>query len=188
MNKRGMDYNVIAMFMRILFVMVALVVIAVIINIAINLELQTQKTEASLLVARIMHSPEGISHVDPITGRVVTGVIDIKNINNTRLDNGIYILNNNRIAARVEVYINKLPSEEQFKASYYKDTEFIAAAKFNAQVFDGFEPIADAFSNIGGIGGVLSFTKQYPVTVLLEDGTTRLGNVQFRVLIPKSAK
>jgi len=165
-----------------IFLVLVLLVNALIIRMALNMHLETKHTEAALLMARFLHSPEGISLVDPISGRVVTGVIDLANLNDTRLDNGIVITNNDRLSAGIEVY-------EYITDKTSKKTEkFVKQAIFNKQFFDVYEPMADAFYNVGGIGGVAKFEKTYPIILIDKKGQKKLGNVKFKVIIPKSAK
>ncbi|MFC1753074.1 hypothetical protein ACFL96_06725 [Thermoproteota archaeon] len=181
-QKRALtSYNMIVMITRIIFMVIALLVIVIIINVALDMKLETKETEAVVLIGRLLYSPEGISHADPITGRITTGVVDVDNMNNTRLDNGIYITKNNRIAARIELY-EYLSYEDDPK------TGFVKVAKFNSGVFDGYEPIADAWSNVAGIGGVFKYETSYPVIIRKEDGKKSLGYVDFKVLIPRSNK
>ncbi|MFQ5474350.1 MAG: hypothetical protein ACE5DM_00805 [Candidatus Nanoarchaeia archaeon] len=179
-NKRAVtSFNMIVMMVRMIFLIVVALVIVIIINVALDLQIDTKGTEANILMSRMLYSPEGISEVDLITGRVNTGVVDVKNMDDARLDNGIFIKNNNRIAARANLYEYK---------GVGKLSTFVAQAKYNGDLFDSLEPIAEAFYNVGGIGGVLMFQKEYPVVIKKEDGERVLGKVEFSVLIPKSAK
>ncbi|MBU0461859.1 MAG: hypothetical protein KJ574_04710 [Nanoarchaeota archaeon] len=173
-----MSFSMIMMIVRIVFLVIALLAVVVIINIAMNMNLESKQTEAALLIGRIFHSPEGISYVDQITGRVSTGVIDLDNVNDTRLDNGMYIRANNRISAKIEIYKKKEPW----------GYDFVKDAKFNRDIYDVHSPMAQAWSNAGGIGGIAVYKKKYPVVILMPDGSYEFGKVQFTVLIPKSAK
>lgn len=182
-NRKGLTaYNMIIMIMRIVFLVIALLSIVIIISIAVNVNLETKESESVLLIARLMYSPEGLSQVDPITGRVVTGVIAVDQMNATRLDNGIYIKTNNRIAARAELYEYTLTEGDDPIAN------FVKVVKFNGDVFDSYDPLAEGFLGTSGIGGVYKYETKYPVIVLKEDGSRSLGYMSFKVLIPKSAQ
>jgi alpha-N-acetylglucosamine transferase len=179
MDKKAVtSFNMIVMILRMIFLIVVALVIVIIINVALDLQIDTKETEANILMSRILYSPEGISKYDSITGRVETCIVDVKNMNSTRLDNGIYIENNNRIAAKVQLY--------RYEGTGKLST-FVAEAKYNRDIYDSLEPVAEAFYNVGGIGGVLIFEKEYPV-VIFDKGEEVLGKVEFTVLIPKSAR
>jgi len=182
-DRKGLTaYNMIIMIMRIVFLVIALLSVVIIMSIAINVNLETKESESVLLIARMMYSPEGLSRIDPITGRVATGVIAVDQMNATRLDDGIYIKNNNRIAARAELYEYASMEGDDPEAS------FVKMVKFNGDVFDSYEPLADGFLGASGIGGVYKYETKYPVIVLKEDGSRSLGYMSFKVLIPKSAQ
>lgn len=174
-KKRALtSFNMLVMMLRIVFLVIALLAIIVIISFGLEVNLETKSTEAYTLMGRLLYSPEGLSLNDPITGRVVSGVIDVNNLNNSRLDSGVYIKSNNRLCARAEIYIytNSTP-------------EFVGVAKFKEDLFNAYNPMADSWAKIPGVGGVDKFDQTYPIIVQRADGSRALGKVDFRVLIPR---
>lgn len=133
--------------------------------------------ESELFAQGLMKSPDGLSYVDPVTGRVYPGVIDYDTFTDIpkleeKLNNVFYYEKNMFIAADVELLSQ---DGKQFKSA--------APAYYNKDMYQVWYPLAK--TGFIGAGGAELYKKIYPVLIREQSGYTE-GLVRITIVMPRS--
>jgi hypothetical protein len=159
---------------RIGFMMAALLAFFVLINFYINNQIDTNYLQSQVLLNRILYS-DAIMKKDSDTGRVFTGVVDIKKFNNEQLEQSINYAEYRRHAAVKLKLLNKDPDPQK---------QFIMDAYLNKDMYDYWKEIVKA--NVKGKGSATLYITKYPVTYIGIDDNYYYGTLIVEIMIPNS--
>ena len=171
---QGMTFGMIEMIPRIVFTAVVLITVVILVNLMIGTRIETNDIEADILANRLLYGLNGISHFDPVSGRVITGLIDFASFEPGFLDKSLHLERNTFISTRISVFKKKAEGGTLVNETFY-----------NQPLFERLEPLSSAFINVPGRGGVYKNSKKYPV-VYQDDSGEHQGILEITVLRSKS--
>jgi hypothetical protein len=155
--------------MRVLLTIIVIGIIILFANIYSYINIDTYEAESELFIYRAVHSPNGISYVDGVSGRVYPGIIDISKFENNSipiLQQSIDFGADNHIGAR---FIVKDFTGQPLASSTYNPITFRRIAE----------------KNIAGPGGVDVKEKQI-YALIKKQGTFIPGILEMSVVVERS--
>lgn len=104
-SKKGFSFNTLMWLLRIGMMLLGIFSALLVINIFIADKVDLRAVEAGVISNRIIYSKEGISYVDPASGRVYPGIIDYTVMQKDNiLNESIYMKNNDYVGARIALF------------------------------------------------------------------------------------
>jgi hypothetical protein len=167
MNRKAVAFDFyIFMFFRIMVLFTVAIAMVFFVSQFTRVSIDVNRAEAEIFAQGLMHSPNGISHLDEATGRVMPGFIDAEGF------------------MGAQDRINK--------AFYYEENRFIAAKislldvgdiYYNREFYDIWHPLAE--TGFLGRGGAMLVKKTYPVKIM-EGGQLNEGMLELTIVLPNS--
>lgn len=170
MDRQGtLAFWLVSFIPRIIFLIMVLGSIMIVLSRFQRSTIETELAEAEVFLAALLHSPNGLSAYDPLTGRWLPGIVDPAKLEAGRLEAAYAYEPNDMIAARLELFDLK--------------GQLIKSAFYNEGRWRRWEPI----KGIPGRGGVSNFTKElYVLYIDSASGQRKPGWLRSEVLIPNA--
>ncbi|MFC1723421.1 hypothetical protein ACFL0V_04750 [Nanoarchaeota archaeon] len=187
-NKKAiMAFNALAMIPRIIFLVIALLACVIIIRLMLNVHFNTADIQAELLIQGLLYGPGGITYYDPLTGRIYPEIIDIHQLNDSKLNMGFNYPENTLIGARIFVAYEKLSNVRSklgklSEMPAYTQNQILAEAYYNKETYENLRPLAE--NRIRGLGRVHKDTTEMPTLFRGKDGLLYSAFVYITILQP----
>jgi hypothetical protein len=166
-SKNGQVQYFLESVFRIGFLMVALLVFFLLINLYIVNQIDTRQVQAEVTANRIMYS-DAFMYQENF--RTYIGIVDVKRFNTDTLDRKINYPIKKHVAARLELIDN------------INGTVTHTAYLNEAQYEILYELVK---SGARGKGAATSYDKNYPVTYI-ENNEYRYGTIRMKIIVPNS--
>lgn len=168
LNKKGLGTEEWLGFIPyIVLTLIVMTGIFTLVNIYINITVDTKPLQREILFNRIMYSPDSIIYTDDITGKVYPGVIDWDRFTNETLDNSIKYSYEKHMAAKLELYDLK--------------KDLVKTAYLNNIWYNRLEPLAR--NRIKGAGSAWIYPRSVP-TLYRKNEINRPGYLRVEIIIP----
>ena len=154
---------------RIGFLMIALLVFFLLINLYITNRIDPNRLEAEVLANRIMYS-DIITYQDRATLRLYTGIVDIQKFNDATLNSNIDYLTKKHATANLTLINNQ-------------NGAWVTEACLNRAQYMNLKALAG--SSAVGQGSATAYKKEYPITYF-KDGEYYYGTIIMEIVIPNS--
>ncbi len=165
-NKKGvMTFDMLMHLPRIFFTLFVGAIIALLVLTLINVDTDIREKETYVIVDRLLYSEQGITYVDPDTGRVYPGIIDSKKFNEYTLEH--IFTNPNNIHFAMELTLS----------TYDLDRTII----YNRRNYVIWEDVQETGAE--GIGGARLFEHRRPVIVFEDDKLVK-AILKIAILMP----
>ena len=116
-SRKGFSFNTLMWLMRIGMMLLGIFSTLLVINIFIADKVDIRAVEAGIIANRIIYAKDGISYIDPSSGRSYPGIIDYKIMQQDNiLTDAIYMKNNDYVGAKIK--LSGLDGKEM-KTTYY---------------------------------------------------------------------
>ncbi|MBW2971470.1 hypothetical protein KY359_00395 [Candidatus Woesearchaeota archaeon] len=177
-SRKGiMAFNVLVMMPRIIFLVIMLICCVVLLTLFLNNKFDITETQAEVFIDGMLYGTGGVSYFDPLTGRIYPEIVDVNQLNESELNDGLFFPANNIMAARISVGKGSM---------LIGDPALFRVVYYNKEWYDNWEPLMNI--GIPGIGGIKKTEKNFPI--LLRDSNGRLvsGEIHFNIAQPRSAR
>lgn len=124
-TKKGLSESPFIFIYRMIFLIVVAFVLVLLVGKFVQTNIDVRETEARLMIERIMYSPNTFNYVEPETGRVYPGIIDLEKFSAAKDQNP---------PAKDQ---QTAPSQRLDAAVSYGNYDFILAAKLELKNPDG---------------------------------------------------
>ncbi|MFC1691530.1 hypothetical protein ACFL0W_05110 [Nanoarchaeota archaeon] len=123
-NKKGFMEEMIYSLGKILFLIIVFFSILLLVSQFTASDINTSKQEAFFFMEAIVFSPNGLAYHDPVTFRTYPGIVSLENFDSEKLSKGFHFVNNDFIAAKLQLFTTIDEKQEQLAEVIYNEERF----------------------------------------------------------------
>jgi len=176
-GKRGQVQYLLESAFRIGFLMIAILVFFLLINMYVANKIDTQTLKYHVVVNKLIYSDIFMQQKNGVT---YTGIVDIEKFNDERIANAIDYSNKRFASAKLTIIKNKDPDEID---NLVNEKTPVATAYLNKAQYD----ILTVTGGEQGQGGATYYFREFPISYFnLKDDKYYYGMLKIEVMVPNS--